>query len=199
MPGGGVSRGRSEDPSMKKPTIRKRPFPVESVRRYLEPGPVVLVSSFWKGRRNIMTLGWHTVMEFSPSLVGCVISSANHSFEMVRRSRECVINLPTAALIDEVVGIGTCSGADVDKFERFHLTPEAGDVVKAPLIGECCANFECRLSDASLVGKYDFFVWEVVSARAAVSPRHPETLHYTGAGVFRVAGRIVQRRRTGLL
>lgn len=184
---------------MKEPAIRKQPFPVENVRRYLEPGPVVLVSSFWKGRRNIMTLGWHTVMEFSPSLVGCVISSANHSFEMVRRSGECVINLPTTALIDEVVGIGTCSGADVDKFERFGLTPEAGYAVQAPLIRECCANFECRLADASLVRKYDFFIWEVVAARAAASPRHPETLHYTGAGTFMVAGRIVHRRRAALL
>ena len=184
---------------MKKQAIRKQPFPVGNVRRYLEPGPIVLVSSCWKGRSNIMTLGWHTVMEFSPSLIGCVISSANHSHEMVRRSRECVINLPTTALTDEVVGIGTCSGADVDKFERFGLTGEAGNAVRAPLIRECFANFECRLVDTSLVKKYDFFIWEVVSARAARSPRHPETLHYTGAGVFVVAGRIVHRRRLALL
>jgi flavin reductase (DIM6/NTAB) family NADH-FMN oxidoreductase RutF len=50
------------------------------VRRYLEPGPLVLVSSFWEGKRNIMTMNWHTVMEFTPALLGCVISSANHSF-----------------------------------------------------------------------------------------------------------------------
>ncbi|MFO1324240.1 MAG: flavin reductase family protein [Burkholderiales bacterium] len=182
-----------------KTALRKKPFPVENARRYLEPGPVVLVSSFWKGRRNVMTMGWHTVMEFSPSLVGCVISSANHSFEMVRRSRECVINLPTVALTDAVVGIGTCSGAECDKFDRFGLTTDAAEAVRAPLIRECVAHFECRLVDDRLVDRYNFFVWEVVSARAAASPRHPETLHYTGAGVFMVAGRIVRRRRAGLL
>ncbi len=55
----------------------------------------MLVSSQFGGERNIMTMGWHTVMEFTPSLVGCIISSANHSFGLIRKSRECVINVPT--------------------------------------------------------------------------------------------------------
>ncbi len=81
-------------------------LPVAKVRRYLEPGPIVLVSSVHGGKRSIMTMGWHTVMEFSPSLVGCVIASGNYSFGLIRRSGECVINLPTTALTDVVVGIG---------------------------------------------------------------------------------------------
>ena len=72
----------------------------------MEPGPVVLVTSAWKGNTNIMTMGWHMVLEFSPSLVACCISNANHSFEMIRRSHECVINLPTTDLVNEVIGIG---------------------------------------------------------------------------------------------
>lgn len=172
----------------------KRNFPVENIRRYLEPGPIVLVSSAWKGRRNIMTMGWHTVMEFSPSLLGCIISSANHSFDMVRRSRECVINLPTTALTDAVVGIGNSSGADIDKFAHFGLTAAKASKVDAPLVRECHANFECRLADDKLVKKYNFFIWEVVHAQVAVSPKHPQTLHYTGDGVFMVAGKTISRR-----
>lgn len=181
---------------------RKIDFPVGEVRRYLEPGPVVLVSSHCEGRRNVMTLGWHTVMEFTPSLVGCVISSANHSFDMVRGSGECVINLPTAALADTVVRIGNCSGAQVDKFAAFGLTPLPAQRVAAPLIGECHASFECRLHDDALVDKYNFFVFEVVKAHVAKSPRHPRTIHYTGAGAFMVAGRMISRRslfRPGML
>jgi len=173
----------------------KAEFPVSEVRRYLEPGPIVLVSSAWNGRRNIMTMGWHTVMEFDPSLVGCVISSGNDSFELVRRSRECVINVPTTALTDEVVGIGNTHGGELDKFERFGLTAEPAAQVSAPLIGECCANFECRLADDSLVERYNFFIWEVVRAQAAVSPKYPRTLHYTGDGVFMESGRLISRRR----
>ena len=55
---------------------KKRDFPVSQVRRYLEPGPIVLVSSHHEGATNIMTLGWHTILEFSPSLVGLMISAA---------------------------------------------------------------------------------------------------------------------------
>ncbi len=173
----------------------KLDFPVSQVRHYLEPGPIVMVSSALDDRRNIMTMGWHTVMEFTPSLVGCVIAGGNYSFELIRKSRECVINLPTTSLTDIVVGVGNTSGADVDKFEKFGLTARAATRVKAPLVAECHANFECRLADDALVDKYNFFIFEVVKAHVAKSPKHPETLHYTGDGVFMVAGKIVSRRR----
>jgi flavin reductase (DIM6/NTAB) family NADH-FMN oxidoreductase RutF len=181
------------------PSYRKQDVPLHKIRRYLEPGPIVLVSSSWKGEHNIMTMGWHMVMEFSPSLVGCVIASSNHSFELIRKSRECVINLPTTSLTDAVVGIGTHSGADIDKFAQYGLTPEELDGVAAPAIRECHAQFACRLHDDSLVDKYNFFIWEVVAARAARSPKHPETLHYTGEGVFMVAGKVISRRSAGML
>jgi len=181
---------------------KKVDFPVGNVRRYLEPGPVVLVSSMWEGRANIMTLGWHVVLEFSPSLVGLMISSGNHSFRMIRESRECVINLPTTALTDTIVRIGNTSGAEVDKFATFGLTAEKASAVGAPLIAECHASFECRLHEDVLVERYNFFVFEVVKAHVAASPKHPETLHYTGDGVFMVSGGIISRKslfRPGML
>jgi flavin reductase (DIM6/NTAB) family NADH-FMN oxidoreductase RutF len=174
--------------------LSKIDFPVANVRRYLETGPIVLVSSARRGETNIMTMGWHTVMEFVPALVGCVISSGNHSFGLIRRSEECVINLPTTALTDVVVGIGNCSGASVDKFDKFKLTAEPAKKVQAPLIAECHANFECRLHDDSLVERYNFFIFEVVQAHVARRPKHPQTLHYTGDGVFMVSGKIISRR-----
>ncbi len=67
-------------------------------------------------------------------------------------------------------------------------------VVAAPLIAECHASFECRLADDGLVDKYNFFIFEVVRAHVAASPKHPQTLHYTGDGVFMVAGKVVSRR-----
>ncbi len=186
---------------MAKP-IKKSDFPVHGVRRYLEPGPIVLVSSKWRGRTNVMTLGWHTVLEFTPSLIGLMISGGNHSHDMIRRSKECVVNLPTTALTDVAVGIGNTSGAEVDKFEKFGLTVAQGSEVEAPLIRECHANFECRRHDAALGSRDNFVIFEVVKAHVASRPRHPETLHYTGDGVFMVAGRIVSRRslfRPGML
>ena len=68
-------------------TFTKKDFPVGNIRRFLEPGPIVLVTSAWKGKTNIMTMGWHTVMEFQPSLIGCMISSGNRSHGMVKAAR----------------------------------------------------------------------------------------------------------------
>ncbi|HYM87019.1 MAG TPA: flavin reductase, partial [Pseudoxanthomonas sp.] len=89
-------------------TFRKHDFPVAEIRRFLEPGPIVLVSSAFKGERDIMTMGWHMMMGFEPALFACYIWEENHSFELIRRSRQCVINLPTVDLVDTVVAIGNC-------------------------------------------------------------------------------------------
>jgi flavin reductase (DIM6/NTAB) family NADH-FMN oxidoreductase RutF len=167
---------------------KKHDFPVANIRRLLEPGPVVLVSSRRKRATNIMTMGWHTVMEFSPSLVGCIIAGGNHSFDMIRASRECVINVPTADIAATAVKIGNCSGADTDKFARFNLTPQDADEVGAPLIAQCYASLECKLADGALIGKYNFFIFEVVKAHVAASPKNPKTIHYRGDGEFMLSG-----------
>ncbi len=176
-------------------TFQKKNYPLLKIRRYLEPGPIVLVSSAWKGEQNIMTMGWHMMLQFSPALFACFIWEQNHSFEMIRRSKQCVINLPTNDLIDTVVGIGNCSGDKVDKFEKFGLTPVEARRVKAPLIKECYANFECTLYDGSWIKKHGLFIWKVVKAHAAVSPKDPETLHYRGEGIFMISGRAVSKRK----
>jgi flavin reductase (DIM6/NTAB) family NADH-FMN oxidoreductase RutF len=180
---------------MSKRTYTKLDFPVSQIRRFLEPGPVVLVSSAWRGETNIMTMAWQTVMEFEPSLVGCMITAANHSFELIRKSKECVINLPTVDLIDEVIGIGNTTGADMDKFEHFHLTASPAKKVKAPLIKECYANFECRIFDGALLNKYNFFIFEVVKAHVPSSPKHPRTLHYRGDGAFMISGEEISHKK----
>lgn len=171
----------------------KKDFPVHKARRYLEPGPVVLVSSRCNGESNIMTLGWHTILEFSPSLVGCMISAGNHSHQMIRESGECVINVPTTELTDTVVGIGNSSGVEVNKFREFDLTEEKASLVSAPLIRECHASFECRLYEDALVEANNFFIFEIVAAHVAPEPDYPTTLHYTGDGIFMVAGEMIDR------
>jgi flavin reductase (DIM6/NTAB) family NADH-FMN oxidoreductase RutF len=175
-------------------TYHKKDYPLMHIRRHLETGPIVLVSSKWKDKINIMTMGWHTMLEFSPARLGCYIWDGNYSFEMIRNSKECVINIPTVDLVDKVVEIGNSSGNKIDKFEKFSLTPENAKKVGAPLIKECYANFECRLADARMIRTYSFFVWDVVKAHVASSPKNPKTLHYRGQGEFMVAGPTISRR-----
>lgn len=173
----------------------KKDFPVHEIRKFLEPGPIVLVSSSYKGQADIMTMGWHTVMEFSPSLIGCIIARSNHSFDLIRKSRQCIINIPTEDMINTIVGIGNCHGADIDKFAEFNLTAQKAAKVNAPSIKECFANFECRLYDGKMIDEYNYFVFEVIKARVATSPKYPKTVHYCGEGIFMVSGNHINRAK----
>ena len=171
---------------------KKREFPLAQVYGLLEPGPVVLVTTARAGRANIMPLSWHTMMEFVPPLVGCVISSQNHTFEMLRATGECVLNIPTAELAKKVVSCGNTSGQSVDKFKTFGFTPVAASVVEAPLIAECYANLECKVIDRKLVTRYNFFVLEVIKAWIDPRLKRPQTIHHQGEGVFFVPGRRIK-------
>ncbi len=171
--------------------MSKVSFPLSKVYGLLEPGPVVLFSTARGSRTNIMTLSWHTMLEFEPPLVGCVISNGNFSFDILMATRECVINIPTVELAKQVVDCGNSSGRTVDKFKAFGLTPVAASCVEAPLIGECYANLECKVVDQEMVAKYNFFILEVVKAWIDPEEKDPQTIHHLGEGVFMVAGEAI--------
>ena len=172
--------------------MAKRSLPLSKVYGLLETGPVVLISVADRAGANIMTQSWHTMMEFEPPLVGCVISGRNYSFDILRRTRECVINIPTRELAAQVVKCGNTSGEKIDKFEACGLTPDPATMVKAPLIAECYANLECRIADSRMVNKYNFFVLEVVKAWVDPKVKNPRTLHHRGMGAFMVAGATIK-------
>src|SRR5271157_2338970 len=170
----------------------KRSFPLSKVYGLLEPGPVVLVSTARKGRPNIMAMSWHTMIEFEPPLVACVVSDRNYTFGILKATKECVINIPTVELAAKVVGCGNTSGEKTDKFATFRLTPAAAGRVQAPLIDECYANLECKVVDTRMTAKYCLFIVEVVKAWIDPTVKHPRTIHHLGRDNFMVAGRTIK-------
>ena len=167
----------------------KKVLPLGQVYRLLEPGPVVLVSTHHKNKDNVMTMSWHTMIDFEPPLIGCVISNRDYTFKIIKSSKECVINIPTVELAKSVVGCGNTTGKSLDKFETFGLTKTSAKIVQAPLIAECFANLECKVIDSKMANKYNFFVLEVVKGWINPKVKTPETLHHRGKGLFMVAGR----------
>lgn len=172
----------------------KRSLPLSRVYGLLEPGPVLLLTTAQEGRANVMAMSWHTMMEFEPPLVGCVVSGRDFSFAALVATGECVLNIPTADLAKKVVACGNSSGRDVDKFAAFGLTPVPAALVGAPLVDECYASLECRITDRQLVDPYNFFVLEVVKAWIDPALKDPRTLHHRGRGAFMVAGETIRLR-----
>jgi len=168
-----------------------RAYPLAKVYALLEPGPVVLLTSCRRGVSNVMPMSWHMMVEFEPPLVACVMSERNHSFDTVRRTRECVIAIPTVEIAKQVVACGNCSGRDVDKFATIGLSARKASLVQAPLIAECYANLECVLWDARMAKRYGMLVWEVKRAWVDRARKHPRTIHHLGYGDFMVAGRTI--------
>jgi flavin reductase (DIM6/NTAB) family NADH-FMN oxidoreductase RutF len=159
----------------------------------IEPGPVVLVTTRDGSKNNVMTISWTMVLDFTP-VFAITTGEWNYSFAALRKTRGCVIAIPTVDLLDRVVGIGTCSGADIDKFARFNLSAVPGKIVNAPMIKECLANIECKVVD--LVHKHNIVVLEAVAAYIDPSRKEKRTLHAVGDGTFIVDGRRLDRRKT---
>ena len=158
----------------------------------MESGPVVLVTTNDGKEDNMMTISWSMVVEFTPVLA-ITTGEWNHSFAALRKNRECVIAIPTVDLLDKVVGIGTCSGADTDKFAKFKLTPVQAKLVRPPLIKECLANIECKVID--IVKKHNIVVLEGIAAYFDTTRKEKRTVHAVGDGTFIVDGRKIDRKK----
>ena len=169
-----------------------RRFKLSRAFTLIEPGPVVLVTTHDGGKNNVMTISWTMVVDFTP-LFAITTGEWNYSFAALRKSRECVIAIPTVDMLDQVVGIGTCSGRDTDKFDRFKLTPVRGRFVKAPLIKECLANIECKV--VVIVSRHNIVVLEGLVAYMDFARKDRRTIHGVGDGTFIVDGRRLDRRR----
>jgi flavin reductase (DIM6/NTAB) family NADH-FMN oxidoreductase RutF len=132
------------------------------------------------------------VLDFTP-VFAITTGEWNYSFTALRKNRECVIAIPTVDMLDKVVGIGMCSGADTDKFAKFKLTPLHGKIVRSPLIKQCLANIECKVID--IVKKHNFVVLEAVAAYIDTARKEKRTVHAVGDGTFIVDGRKIDRRK----
>ena len=102
--------------------MKKKSFPVSKAYQLIEPGPVIMVTTQYKDKQNVMTMAWHMMVEFEPVLVAFIMSEDNYSFDLLKKSKQCVINIPTVDMIKTAVDIGSCTGVKVDKFKKFGLT-----------------------------------------------------------------------------
>lgn len=166
-------------------------LPIEKAFMLIEPGPVILVTTHENGRNNIMTISWHMVMDFTPR-IALTTGVWNYSFHALIHTKECVLAIPTIDLAEKVVGIGDCSGENTDKFQKFQLTPLPATNVKAPLISECLAGIECRVTD--YLEAPGIFILDGLRAWIDNGRKERRTFHANGDGTFVVDGDSINLR-----
>ena len=166
-------------------------LPLHKAFTLIEPGPVVLVTTHDGQRDNVMTITWTMVLDFGASFA-ITTGPWNYSYAALKKTRECVIAIPTADMLDVAVGVGTCCGREVDKFEKFGLTRAKAQHVRAPLIEQCLANIECRVAD--IIEPYNIVVLQGLAAWLDGNRKEKRLLHAIGDGTFTVDGRKFDRR-----
>lgn len=182
------------------------PVPLNKCYRLLNHGPVTLVSAKHAGEQNVMAAAWAMPVDFDPPKIAVVIGGNDHTRGLIDQSRQMVVQVPPRAMAEITDGVGSCSGRDTDKWQKFGLQSEPGQIVDAPLVSGCVAWLECRLIDEpQLAERYDLLLAEVVAAWAddrvfEVGPRSVRLrddvpaelrgIHHVAGGVYVADGEV---------
>jgi flavin reductase (DIM6/NTAB) family NADH-FMN oxidoreductase RutF len=124
---------------------------------------------------NIFTVSWVGTISSDPPMCYISVRPARHSYEIIKRNGEFVINLTTEDLARATDWCGIRSGRDHNKFQEMKLTPGKATIVNAPVIEESPICIECRVKEIIPLGSHDMFISEVVNVRAEEQFLHPET------------------------
>lgn len=164
-------------------------------RRLMNHSPLVLLTSHSgsRGRSNVMALAWSVPLSHGTPLIGVAVSKDCFTHELISESRECAVNIPDTSLLEKVIGCGSVSGRETDKFRAFGLTMEPGQRVSAPLIKECFAGIELRVVREVDCDDHTLFIGEALRCVAEEDAMNDtldisryQTLHHLGGDVFAV-------------
>ena len=132
----------------------------------LYPNPVALISCSHEGSDNIITLAWIGTVCSNPPMISISIRPSRYSHELISKSGEFVINIPSTGMEETCNFCGSRSGRDIDKFQALKLSKEKGFKLATPMIKECPVSIECVVKQTLSLGTHDVFIGEVVSVNA---------------------------------
>jgi flavin reductase (DIM6/NTAB) family NADH-FMN oxidoreductase RutF len=178
-------------------------IPESEARRLLGGGPVVLVTTSWRGVSNVMPAAFVTPLSFDPPLVGLAVHPSRHTHDMIKHSEEFALNVPARELLHHCQYLGSVSGREADKLELTKLPAFRARHVEAPLLEGCIGYIECRVEDAFTVGDHTLFVGNVVAAQVEqgafeetwlLTDPDLKPLHYLGLNYYAVLGERLEAR-----
>ncbi|UCC68510.1 MAG: flavin reductase family protein, partial [Armatimonadota bacterium] len=129
--------------------------------------PFVLVTCADEaGKPNIIAIGSSSPCSYDPPTIGIAVNLQRYSHALITARGEFGVNIPSARDLEKADLCGCVSGREEDKFEATGFTAIPGGAISVPMIGECPVNLECRLVHTAHLGSHDWFIGEIVAARA---------------------------------
>jgi len=142
----------------------------------LYPLPAVMVSCGANEQEfNILTVSWTGTICTDPPMCYISVRPQRHSYEIIKRTGEFVINLTNSDLVRAADWCGVKSGKDFNKFAEMKLTPDKAQKIGAPLIAEAPVNLECVVKQIVPLGTHDMFIAEVVAVNVDDQYLDPQT------------------------
>ena len=133
----------------------------------LLPWPVTLIGACHQGKHNVMTASWVSQVSFRPLLIMVSIAPERYTYELIQKSGEFVASILAEDQAEIADFCGTHSGREVDKVSALGIRTRPGQAVKVPILADCLANIECRVTATYPAGDHVLFVGEVVGGSAA--------------------------------
>ena len=142
------------------------------MRKHLKAGaltapiPPALVTVGVGEERNVLTVAWTGILATVPPKTYISVRPSRHSYELLKKYREFVINLPTFSLAKTVDFVGIYTGKKLNKFEKCSLLTTESNLVTAPTLKDCPIALECRVTDILPMGSHDVFIADILSVSA---------------------------------
>lgn len=133
---------------------------------FIYPLPAVMVSCGTMEESNIITVAWTGIINTDPAMCYISVRPTRHSYEMIKKTGEFVINLTTKDLAYATDWCGVKTGAKVDKFKEMKLTKEKANFVNCPMIKESPVSVECKVKEIRELGSHHMFVAEILVINA---------------------------------
>jgi len=130
------------------------------------PIPAAMVSCGTMEKSNIITVAWTGVINTNPAMVYISVRPERYSYEIIKKSKEFVINLTNEQLAYATDWCGVKSGKNIDKFKMMHLTKQKANFVSCPMIEEAPVSIECKVKEIKKLGSHDMFIAEVLAVNA---------------------------------
>ncbi|MCY3020979.1 MAG: flavin reductase family protein [Planctomycetota bacterium] len=146
--------------------MQKRTTPSEALLRKYPEQVVLVTTRSADGRPNVMAVGWVAIASSDPPMFVLGIDDGAYTYELITRTKEFVVAFPSERMARETLFAGSHSGRDKDKFAEAGIGAEPAALVKAPLVADAVANFECVLVEISRPGDCPLVMGKVVAAHA---------------------------------